>query len=347
MQSLAEQDVCFREAAKNWLAKAQTRSRRPISESSVPTIQSALDNYILPVVGDLPLSKVHNGTCKPIVDAMKKEGLSSSSMDSYFKIVKNVMKSIIDPETGDYVFHRKWSPELLDMPLVEHTKTPCATKEQIEKMLKYSKDEWERRLYVVLAATGLRISEALALEWSHLTNDGRTLSIVQKVNRRGKIVRRMKTKAGTRQVDLSAEVAKFLAGTVRESDSPLMFPTREGTPHLPNNIERRRLREHVTGSWHQFRRFRETHLSKMSCNHDLRLIWLGHQPETMSEIYTKLKGDVDFRLKEAERVGIGFQIVPLAPYAERAVYGSRGIRKRRVDALPYPIRRVAVKRQSS
>ena len=36
----------------------------------------ALDNYILPEISSLRLSKVHNGSCKPIVDKMKAERLA-------------------------------------------------------------------------------------------------------------------------------------------------------------------------------------------------------------------------------------------------------------------------------
>ena len=90
----------------------------------------------------------------------------------------------------------------LDLPVVgEHSKTPCLTAAQVESMLADAKYKWERRLYLVLASTGLRISEVLALEWCHLLNDGRTLIVEQKVDRFGKIVRSMKTKSGKREID--------------------------------------------------------------------------------------------------------------------------------------------------
>src|SRR5271169_822959 len=171
---LEELDVSFKEQSEKWLKWATTRSRKPILLTSVPTIRGALDNYILHEIGSLRLSKVHNGSCKPIVDKMKAEGLAPSSMNGYMNVVKAIMKSVIDPETGEPVFNRRWNSAFLDLPVVENIKTPCITAAQIEAMQEDAKYSWERLLYIVLAATGLRISECLGLEWKHLINDGRT-----------------------------------------------------------------------------------------------------------------------------------------------------------------------------
>jgi integrase len=69
----------------------------------------------------------------------------------------------------------------------------------------------EQALYVLLAATGMRISEALALETKHLVNDGRTIQVLQQVDRdKPRVVEYLKTDAGSREVDLSKEVAEYL-----------------------------------------------------------------------------------------------------------------------------------------
>jgi integrase len=324
---LEELDVSFKEQSEKWLKWATTRNRKPILLTSVPTIRGALDNYILPEIGSLRLSKVHNGSCKPIVDKMKAERLAPSSMNGYMNVVKAIMKSVIDPESGEPVFNRRWNSTFLDLPVVEHSKTPCLTAAQVESMLADAKYAWERRLYLVLASTGLRISEVLALEWRHLVNDGRTLIVEQKVDRFGKIVRRMKTKSGKREIDLHSSVAKELLAAkelLSAKSSDLMFSTRNGTPHLSNNIERRLLRNHVTGSWHQFRRFRNTHLRKSGCLEDLRLFWMGHKPTEMGEVYSKLKDDLETRLEWAEKLGVGFKIVPMDEFRSRKVGKPRG-----------------------
>jgi len=58
--------------------------------------------------------------------------------------------------------------------------------------------------------------------------------------------------------------------------------------------------------FHAFRRFRETWLSEQSCNHDIKIYWMGHKPESMSELYAKLSRKTEMRLEEAKRIGVGF-----------------------------------------
>jgi hypothetical protein len=60
--------------------------------------------------------------------------------------------------------------------------------------------------------------------------------------------------------------------------------------------------------FHAFRRFRTTHLSKHRLPEDLIKYWLGHAPETVTDRYSKLKDDVQFRQETAELVGLGFQL---------------------------------------
>jgi hypothetical protein len=47
---------------------------------------------------------------------------------------------------------------------------------------------------------------------------------------------------------------------------------------------------------------------KKSYASDLERFWMGHENETVGDEYSKLKDDVAFRLEQAERVGLGFDI---------------------------------------
>lgn len=303
----------FEAAAENWLKNAQIRNRRPIRPTTVPSLRCAMDKWLIPHLGKLPLSNVHNGSVKHLVAAMQKAKLSPKTISTYVNMVKTIVASVIDEESGEPVFMRRWNATVLDMPVIENQRQPCLSAEEIELML----DSKSAMLYVLLASTGLRISEALGLEKRHIVNDWRTLVVEQQVGRFGKIVPYAKTKAGIRQVDLHTSVAHWLKRYVvlerRQVGGGLLFPTREGTPQLPRNM----LRALDTDKgFHSFRRFRETHLSEMGCNHDIKIYWMGHKPESMSELYSKIGKRADARLAEAERVGIGFalpdQIVKVA-----------------------------------
>jgi hypothetical protein len=70
--------------------------------------------------------------------------------------------------------------------------------------------------------------------------------------------------------------------------------------------------------FHAFRRFRKTWLRGERCQEDINNFWMGHQRETMSELYSGMEFEVERRLAEAENIGVGFtvptsEIDPSAP----------------------------------
>jgi hypothetical protein len=89
-------------------------------------------------------------------------------------------------------------------------------------------------------------------------------------------------------------------------------------PRVYTNIEERWLTERLKAmgldqpgmGWHAFRRFRETRLGGERCQPDINVFWMGHQPETMSELYSQLFEEVEKWLAEAEReaVAVAFDI---------------------------------------
>src|ERR1039457_1470107 len=65
---------------------------------------------------------------------------------------------------------------------------------------------------------------------------------------------------------------------------------------------------------HAFRRFRNTHLrNRTECPEGLRKFWMGHADESMSDLYDKIKEDVEFRRKWAEKCGFGFKLPSVVP----------------------------------
>ena len=72
----------------------------------------------------------------------------------------------------------------MDLPVVEYReqKRPSLKAKAVSAFVATSTGQ-ERVLYVLLAATGMRISEALGLETSHLINGGRTVEVEQQVEK--------------------------------------------------------------------------------------------------------------------------------------------------------------------
>jgi integrase len=318
-------ETTFREQARVYLQWAVTRDREPIKDAA--SIKAALHKWILPAIGDMPLGSVNNVTVKPVVDKMKKsKSLSARTVNKYVEYIKQVVASLKDGETGEPIQKRTWDNSVMDLPIVnqKEQRRPSLKAKAITQLVEESEGE-EQALYVLLAATGMRISEALALETKHITNDGRTIEVRQQVERdTPRIITCLKTNAAYRDVDLHPDVAEFLQRYI--GDKPgLLFATRNGTPHLHNNIEDRWLTERLKAmgldepgmGWHAFRRFRKTWLRGKRCQEDINIFWMGHKPKTMSEIYSHLFEEIDMRLAEAEAVGFGFDL-PTNP-SEKAV----------------------------
>jgi integrase len=251
----------FKERAEAWLRSVQTRRNGKYKISTLPTIEGALRKHIYPIISNLPLGRVNNQTCKPLVKTMFENGLSVCSVNNYMKLVLQIVRSLKDTETGEAIYRLKWNREYLDLPKIvkDEQKVPALTAEQVNRLMKT--EGQERALYVILASTGMRIGEALGLEVRHILNRGRTIKVEQSVNRFGKLADGGKTKSASREVDVDENVGKFVLAYI-EGKYGLLFKTRKGTPHLQGNIRQRWLVEHLGESlgWHSFRRYRITWL---------------------------------------------------------------------------------------
>jgi integrase len=106
--------------------------------------------------------------------------------------------------------------------------------------------ERHRLFFRVLASAGLRVSEAIALQWRHLHLDGSTLHL--KV-RRALVKGTMgapKSRHSRRDVPLDPDLMLALREHRRVSEWPgdddLAFPVGNGSPIMPGNLRRRVLK---------------------------------------------------------------------------------------------------------
>jgi hypothetical protein len=156
--------------------------------------------------------------------------------------------------------------------------------------------------------------EALGLEiGKHISEDFRTLYIVQKA-KRGELQPYLKTKAGTREVDLCSQLANMLRDFVGERPAELLFHSSTDAQLLQSNALSDSLHPildymaHERGGFNIFRRFRITKLKTSDCPEFLQHFWSGHALKHVSERYVKLTQDRDFRLMWAEKIGLGFEL---------------------------------------
>ena len=232
-------EVTFREQSEVWLKQLRSRKRKPIRESYAVSIQGALDKWILPAIGDVPLRSVDNLTVKPLIETMSVSGLTPRTVNKYTEHVKQVVASMKNTN-GEPVHKRTWNADAMDLPIMRFSEQRRPTlKQDVVSSLIAGGSGQEQALYVLLAATGMRVSEALAIETRHLTNGGRTVIVEQQVEKNHpRIVRYLKTDAAAREVDLHPDVAEYLR-RYATGKSGLLFSTESGTPHLYGNLARR------------------------------------------------------------------------------------------------------------
>ena len=306
--------VTFKEQSKIWLAQSQTRKRKPIRITTVPTIQAALHKWILPEIGHLPLYETAKyPAMKALVAKMNAAGLSAQTVNAYFRIAAAVVESAEDAE-GNPLHPRKWDAAKLDLPVVETSKQrrPSITADTMSEFAKV-KSPTHRMLFILAASTGCRIGELLGLEIKDLLDDFTTVRVIQQA-KGTRLTPELKTANSVRFVDICTEVAALLREFLSGRTSGLVFSSRMGRPLNPSNIRNRvihpvlKTRGVPIGGNHIFRRFRMTWLRENSVPADIERFWLGHANQTAGDDYSMLKKNVKFRREIAHRIGAGFKL---------------------------------------
>ena len=228
--------------------------------------------------------------------------------------MKLVIASAVDPDSGDQLYPRKWNHDFADMPIVHTQKQPTFTEETMSSIAKEPRGQYQA-LFSLLGATGMRAGEALGLPISNINLESRVIKITQSAWRSK--IQHPKTYAAKREIDVTVAVAEMLRTFIGDRSNGLLFQSRNGLPLSQSNISRRHLHPVLKKlgagktSFHAFRRFRTTWLRKNGTPEDLIKLWLGHAEASITDSYSKVKDDLQYRQKEAERIGIGFEISPI------------------------------------
>jgi integrase len=247
------------------------------------------------------MAEVNNRTVKALVARLTEGGLSPATITLAVSLVKQIVKSAVNAD-GDQLYPRTWNPRFIDAPRVEPTsqKAPVAPIAAITAGLAAISGE-VRVLVALLAGTGLRIGEALALTVSDWDPTAGTLR-VHSTMVHGQIQGETKTKAGTRVVDLDRGLNQLLYSLFENREQAgLLFLTGERTL-------RRRITELGLPGFHSLRRFRITHLQTQNVPPVLTKFWAGHAAGDMTERYTKMGAQIEERKAWSERAGLGFQL---------------------------------------
>lgn len=205
----------FEELYNLWLESYQTT----VKESTLIMVKSFFKNYILPKFGNMKLDKISIAQAQKAVNEWSKKNRNYSTILSYCsRVIKYAVSlELVDKNPFEYVVRPKAKPKT--------DKKQFYTKDELQNVLDYLEDrsnldnELQRHqeffyycLVRLLAFSGLRINEALALEWSDIDFSACTLSVNKTLSRTEKGFKPStpKTKASIRQIPLDDKTMQVL-----------------------------------------------------------------------------------------------------------------------------------------
>lgn len=319
--------VTFEAQAAWWLAEVKagrivnSKTRKPIRANTADAYATAIA-YLNGVVGTLSLASLDNPEARELVAKMKSEQtrnerrFNDKTIVEFFRVFRRVIASARDEKLRE-VYPREWDLAYIGLPKVNKREQhrPTFTPKEISFLVTSARRSDYRVLFALLAGTGLRIGEMLALEiGKHISADCAVLCVRQQRDRWGSIQSTPKTEASFRDVDLHPKLAEMLRSHIGTRKVGFLFESTNGTMFWPGTVYRDGLRPILKKlgrnrvRFHAFRRFREAALQRSEVRQILIDFWMGHENADMSSRYGKqLTEDVEFRQQWAEKVGLGFE----------------------------------------
>lgn len=231
----------FGEYFRTWIKTYTGRTASGLSETTREEYRRSIEALALPVWRTWRLSEIEQADIRELFSALRNEGRSTAQI----RKLRTALSSLFAAAAEDGLIQSNPAYGLRIpapvSPEPESTIRKALTEEELHLLLDAMPDEW-RPFFQFLTETGLRISEAIGLQWQHLDLTGAVPEVkVREQFYRGKR-RRLKTRNGRREVPLSPEMTDYLlklrSNSYRGSKSPV-FASRAGTELHAPNVRRR------------------------------------------------------------------------------------------------------------
>ncbi|HEL2318658.1 TPA: site-specific integrase [Streptococcus suis] len=214
-------------------------------ENTIRVFNNIKKNYILPTFGHLRIDKITTLMLQTTVNqwaikSHRKQFSNSRQNGVYqnyariFLYVKKILKyavklNLIQENPASAV-------EVPPIPKLDSNKKFYFTDDELKKILSYIEEhnsnyseKFINTLIKLLLATGLRIGEACALEWTDIDFKAQTISVTKTLNSKGE-VNSPKTKSSIRTIDVDHSTVAMLAKFKKEQQKEAMkFGRREKT----------------------------------------------------------------------------------------------------------------------
>ena len=281
--------------------KAHTVKKK-LQISSIDQRNSLLDLHLLPYFGSKLMQDVQPSDISKFfqLKAKSEKEYSDSTLSSFY----GLLRVIFDLAEQNDVIEKSPVRSKLHKPELARVEKPTLTAAQIREVLSHLSDEQERLVALLLAVTGMRVGEGVALRWVDFNAQACELSINHTLYR-GKL-KEPKTEGSKAKIRLAPQIAALLQTHKKDSTfqapEDLLFCRADGIPldarlirrHLYKSMDKAGIKR-VKGKYgpHIFRHSAGTLLYAKS--RDLKLVQgtLRHSDiSTTSDIYVHLDDEV-------------------------------------------------------
>jgi len=188
-----------------WLRDVVAVRTRP---RTLDSYQNTIKGHVLPVLGGIPLQKLQAADVDRLIASLKDKGLSTTTCLRVFRILSKALK---DAMKRGLVFRNVC--QAVEPPHPGRYEVEAPEMDTTLRVLALAKGSPYHSLFTLLAYTGLRRGEALALRWANVDMERGVASIVESLQRlpsKGLEVQPTKSAAGRRGIALDPGTVNLL-----------------------------------------------------------------------------------------------------------------------------------------
>lgn len=213
---LSTETVTFGAVAENWI----TFFKPLISEKMRLRYKGIIDGHLKPLL-EMKVKDLRPMHLQRIINEMAKSGYAQKSM----QMVKQTASQVLDHAMQNDLVYRNVF-EKLKVPHVESIPREPITEEQRDLILRTWKGHRMGVPALIMLYCGLRRGELLALLWSDIDLDNRTLSVTKAADMptNATTIKKPKTRAGIRTVPIPNAILPALQWAKNETKSLYVCP---------------------------------------------------------------------------------------------------------------------------